>query len=255
MKSLPQLFLLSLLAVTNAYRLGAPIESCALLYPIGHNYVVRNSSATASLDLNISAFTNGSYIPGNVYTLILESTVIYRGFLVQGRLKADERTPVGKFSIANGVRLMDCHALPNSTVTHTNNTGKKNVILNWTAPSSGTGPVIFLFTVVVTYDRKESLNIFYANRKTVPLTERIVAPPQHGNGTSQLTNGTSLWTNGTSERGNGTNYTLTSIIISDSTNAPPVSDTDAGASPLLNPATTIISLLSATTMVIFLRGI
>ena len=176
MKSLPQLFLLSLLAVTNAYRLGAPIESCALLYPIGHNYVVRNSSATASLDLNISAFTNGSYIPGNVYTrkrliilrrvcmhagtgqqytlaplafslystqfffqhiiimlfsflsacmqhflssktaclsVILESTVIYRGFLVQGRLKADEKTPVGKFSIANGVRLMDCHALPN----------------------------------------------------------------------------------------------------------------------------------------------
>lgn len=117
----------------------------------------------------------------------------------------------------------------------------------------------------MTYDRKESLNIFYANRKTVPLTERIVAPPQHGNGTSQLTNGTSLWTNGTSERGNGTNYTLTSIIISDSTNgmsviaimiislnymyaivrymcvAPPVSDTDAGASPLLNPASKCVS--------------
>ena len=46
-------------------------------------------------------------------SVVLESTAIYRGFLVQGRLKADETTPVGQFSIANGVRLMDCHMLPN----------------------------------------------------------------------------------------------------------------------------------------------
>lgn len=46
-------------------------------------------------------------------SVVLESTAIYRGFLVQGRLKADEKTPVGQFLIANGVRLMDCHMLPN----------------------------------------------------------------------------------------------------------------------------------------------
>ncbi|KAL5491453.1 hypothetical protein EMCRGX_G016740 [Ephydatia muelleri] len=221
MSSSLQLFLLPLLVVANAYRLGAPIESCASIYPVGHNAIVHNSTATPNVDLNISGFTNGSYIPGKVYTR---------------RLKADEKTPVGQFLIANGVRLMDCHMLPNSTVTHTNNTAMRNTTLNWTAPNAGAGPVVFLFAVVVEYSRRKSQNIFYATLKTSSIMELGADAPQQGNGTSQLTNATSLymWPNGTSEtRNNGTS-------MNDATN---------GASfPLLHPATTTISLLCAMTL-------
>ena len=97
MSSSLQLFLLPLLAVANAYRLGAPIESCASIYPVGHNAVVHNSTATPNVDLNISGFTNGSYIPGKVYTrkprLIVRTCTAVPACTIVDTYKTNRGTP------------------------------------------------------------------------------------------------------------------------------------------------------------------
>eukprot|EP00731_Ephydatia_muelleri_P014873 Em0008g593a len=100
----------------------------------------------------------------------LVSCDAYLGLLVQGRLTADGRTPVGKFTTAQQVKLSSCTPAE-SAVTHVDNIKKSNLTLLWTAPPSGTGPVTFFYAVVVDYDPAESENTFYATLQTASIRE------------------------------------------------------------------------------------
>ena len=57
-----------------------------------------------------------------------------------------------------------------SAVTHLNPSIKTSELLHWTAPPAGTGPVSFLYAVVVRYDRGVA-NMFYATLQTMPIAE------------------------------------------------------------------------------------
>jgi len=82
--------------------------------------------------------------------------VDFRGFMIQGRMKADDSV-VGNFVVGSkyqtqcdGVRSIRtmylqtlCYMCTQSAATHTNNNEKTTVILFWAAPPLGTGPVEF----------------------------------------------------------------------------------------------------------------
>ena len=55
-------------------------------------------------------------------------------------------------------------------VTHTSANVKTRELLHWTAPPAETGPVSFLYAVVVQYDRGDA-NMFYATLQTMPIAE------------------------------------------------------------------------------------
>lgn len=149
---------------------GAPAAACANIFPEGHVDVPRIITGGRNASLDVAAF-NGSYIPGATYTLNLTSPVVYLGLLVQARLTADGRTPVGKFIVTpNVTKLSNCNPA-NSAVTHITNDDKNNVPLQWTAPSKGTGPVTFFYAVVVNYDVANGENTFYATLKTASIRE------------------------------------------------------------------------------------
>ena len=57
-----------------------------------------------------------------------------------------------------------------SAVTHRNRNDKTSELLHWTAPAAGTGPVNFLYAVVVRYDQGV-MNMFYATLRTMPVAE------------------------------------------------------------------------------------
>ena len=47
---------------------------------------------------------------------------------------------------------------------------KTSELLHWTAPPAGTGPVHFLYAVVVRY-QPVNVNMFYATLQTMPIAE------------------------------------------------------------------------------------
>ena len=105
--------LLGLICILNlapvfSYPDGAPAQACVNIYPAGHINVTRDLNHTGEAWLNLDSFKGGSYIPGNKYTFTLQCTEQFDGMLVQGRLTADGKTPVGTFSSTDILRLSNC---------------------------------------------------------------------------------------------------------------------------------------------------
>ena len=120
------LVVFSLLAPSHSFPAGAPAESCAAIYPLGHSGSSQAlASSPFSLVSDVDASHGGTpyYIPGRSYTcehnnsgvnasvecscdLLIVVTLSgsggeqFRGFLVQARAVADS-SPVGTF-IDNG---------------------------------------------------------------------------------------------------------------------------------------------------------
>lgn len=73
----------------------------------------------------------------------LDDAYSFRGFIIQARNRADDKV-IGKFLVTDGIRTMDCAELPaGSVVTHTNSGPKSKIHVQWIAPTSFLGIVIF----------------------------------------------------------------------------------------------------------------
>lgn len=74
----------------------------------------------------------------------LDENYSFRGFIIQARNRADDTKVIGKFRVADGIRTMDCEELPaDSVATHTNSGPKSKVHVQWIAPKTFLGLVIF----------------------------------------------------------------------------------------------------------------
>lgn len=136
---------------------GAPVEACTQLIPQHPPNVPMAGSGPFTLNVTIPSI---GYIPGNGYEVTLSSdnpNVTFRGFVIQARTQP-ENNLVGSFIIVDEqTRLQECQlsgedpVSTSGTITHTSRTNKTSVSLRWVAPSAGTGPITFIYSVVANY--------------------------------------------------------------------------------------------------------
>eukprot|EP00731_Ephydatia_muelleri_P026181 Em0018g281a len=178
--------LLSMAMAVRAYSSGAPAAACARIYPEGHNGTSLSlSSSPFVLDIFqlYNQLGNIYYTPGYSYTLSLSGDN-FRGFLVQARSSVSG-TPLGKFSVGgDGSQQLSQCSPPESAVTHTSNSVKNSVSLTWTAPATGSGPIVFLYAVVV--QNSAGVSTFYATLNTSIIPEGC-AESQYLNGATCVT--------------------------------------------------------------------
>lgn len=149
----------SSICFADARSAAPPASTCASLLPsMNAHGTPQTSQVPYEIDLTQFEDENGTYVytPGMTYTLTFSGVngEMFRGFFVQSRLASDSTTRVGTFAaIQERTRLSLCER-PEDGVTHTHPAGDianfTSRIMNWTAPSSGTGPIRFAFAVVET---------------------------------------------------------------------------------------------------------
>ncbi|KAL5509558.1 hypothetical protein EMCRGX_G004949 [Ephydatia muelleri] len=163
-------YAVGLLSVARALPNGAPLTSCGTIAPDpsgnGHQ-AASKSLASSPFNLNVTLLSRG-YTGGTQYSLSLTGgSTRYQGLLIQARLASDMVTPAGTFTnLASSTQIGPCTPT-GSSITHTNNNLKNNLLLRWTAPPVGTGNVIFLYTVVI------SLSNYYSTLSTAVIPELI----------------------------------------------------------------------------------
>eukprot|EP00731_Ephydatia_muelleri_P026140 Em0018g240a len=157
----------------KSYPTGAPAAACARIYPVGHSGTSLSlSSSPFVLDISqlYDQLGNIYYTPGYSYTLKLSGSN-FRGFLIQARSSVSG-TPLGKFSVGgDGSQQLSQCSPPDSAVTHTSNSVKNSASLTWTAPAAGSGPIVFLYAVVV--QNSAGLSTFYATLNTSIIPEGL----------------------------------------------------------------------------------
>eukprot|EP00731_Ephydatia_muelleri_P011148 Em0006g42a len=178
--------LLSIATTVRAYSTGVPAAACTRIYPEGHNGTSQNLQSSPFV-LDISQFYNqlGNlyYTPGYTYVVTL-SGGNFRGFLIQARSSVSG-TPLGTFSVGkDGSQQLSQCSPSESAVSHANNSVKNNVSLTWTAPAARSGPIVFLYAVVV--QNSEGVSTFYATLNTTVIPEGC-ANPLYLNGSTCVT--------------------------------------------------------------------
>jgi hypothetical protein len=154
------MLLLLLGGSASAFSSGAPSDACISLTP-DHGGSRQSPPSPYTVDLSVfNMYGDGEnyYLPGQIYQLNLSSHgSMFRGFLLQARLIADDTTLTGSFTApVSGTKLSACS--PSSAgLTHTGNSTKLSVTGTWTSPSPGTGPIRFRFAVV------QSSSIYWAD--------------------------------------------------------------------------------------------
>ncbi|XP_065907195.1 putative defense protein 1 [Dysidea avara] len=157
-----------LLAVVEGRRLGAPIFACGDVTDVVPNH----SGTSISTDpfpycVDLSQFTNSSYIPGENYSITLRggsTNVDFKGFMIQGRVMADD-SRTGTYFVPANNSYYQTQCDNETAATHTNNTEKTYVRLYWTAPPAGTGTIRFRYAMV------DQFSIYWADLWTYPICE------------------------------------------------------------------------------------
>ncbi|XP_049276365.1 putative defense protein 3 [Rhipicephalus sanguineus] len=126
---------------TVCYPSGAPAQACDDMMPL-HGPGTMPSTDKGNLDLSATLDDK------RIAKVLLLGT--FKGFFIKA-VNKDGGAVSGKFTIDNRfMKGVDCDGHKDSAVTHMNNDGKSSVAVEWTAPDSFTGEVMFRATVVRT---------------------------------------------------------------------------------------------------------
>ncbi|XP_065906599.1 putative defense protein 3 isoform X2 [Dysidea avara] len=154
-----------LITVVNSRSSGAPEDACGTTTDIvpGHTGSPQTSPVPYTVDL--STLTGMMYTPGQTYTITMRggSDPNFRGFMIQGRVVADD-SRTGMFA-SSGTNYQE--RCSNTAATHTNANEKTSVALSWTAPPAGTGPIRFRYAFV------EAFATYWANIVTDTINEEV----------------------------------------------------------------------------------
>ncbi|XP_062543328.1 putative ferric-chelate reductase 1 homolog isoform X2 [Armigeres subalbatus] len=82
------------------------------------------------------------------------ANVVFKGFMIQARNRFPPNEVLGQFELTDesAVKLINC-AGESNTATHTNTNTKKDLALEWIAPSNFKGEVVFNATIAQEYDK------------------------------------------------------------------------------------------------------
>ncbi|KAL3841489.1 hypothetical protein ACJMK2_019627 [Sinanodonta woodiana] len=160
-KILAQYVLLGIFVEVICYPRGAPATTCSSMMP---NHGVNASSTTAPYTIITSKST---YRPNEVITVTIQGASgenVIAGFLIQPRKNSSTSqsntigTLTGDFTTKN-----PCTS-PVTALTHTNNTLKTTINMNWTAPAEAVESVVFVATIV------RAIKTYWVNVQSQPLT-------------------------------------------------------------------------------------
>ncbi|XP_064401973.1 uncharacterized protein LOC135347821 isoform X2 [Halichondria panicea] len=165
--------LLSIIYQVDCFSSGAPGAACSSLSPDPTRHGAPPNTNSVPYNIDVSAFDVGGslfYEPGNTYQITLRgnSGEMFRGFLIQGRQRADDTTVLGSFTqiTAATTRLGSCSPSAGS-VTHNSASFKTSETFTWTAPAAGSGSIWFGFAVV-----QVRVN-YWANQRTAVIEEQV----------------------------------------------------------------------------------
>ncbi|GFS17603.1 ferric-chelate reductase 1 [Elysia marginata] len=130
----------------SSFPTGAPLNACMTLDPSSSH---GSSTAIGPSPYKLT-YSSSTYRPGEVIQVTLSGSQ-FKGFLIVGRKAIDTtRANVGLFQTPStpDAKLLCTGLQEGNGVTHTNNTVKSSITLNWKAPSSAVGDIAFHFTVV-----------------------------------------------------------------------------------------------------------
>ncbi|GFS17596.1 ferric-chelate reductase 1 [Elysia marginata] len=155
-------------SLVSSYPTGAPAGACTSLNPDSHG----PSTAKGPSPYEIT-FSPTTYQPGQNIKVTL-SGAQFKGFLIVGRKAEDtSMTNVGFFQTPTtpAAQLQCTTGKEGNGVTHTNNTVKSSITLDWKAPSSAVGDIVFHFTTVRGGAPSVKVNPsdYYMDQKSSPL--------------------------------------------------------------------------------------
>nr|CAH0100356.1 unnamed protein product [Daphnia galeata] len=125
---------------------GAPRLACGDMTP-QHGVDPQTSASPFVTTPSSTSITQGSTL---TLTLAPVSSGAFRGFLVIAFDNANQAGgPIGTFSAISNGQTLDCPGVTTmNAATHTENSDKSSVTLNWTAPAGFAGTVLFKTTFV-----------------------------------------------------------------------------------------------------------
>ncbi|XP_051734165.1 putative defense protein [Ctenopharyngodon idella] len=146
----------------TAFRNGQVTQACMSMTPEhGNNASTLEPPYTVTSDAS-------NYTDGQVITVTLQANETgFRGFLLQAR---DEKGPVGTFTVMENSQLLTC-GTEGSSVSHTSNDDKSNIVVQWKAPSSNNTDIWFRATFV------QNFSIFWVGVQSDPVRFLATNPP------------------------------------------------------------------------------
>ncbi|XP_055603210.1 putative ferric-chelate reductase 1 homolog isoform X2 [Uranotaenia lowii] len=132
---------------------GAPTSVCNTLLPF-HGGGIPPLTTTSPFRITPVTSVIGS---GQVLQVEIESfpaSVVFKGFMVQARNRQAPNQVLGRFELTDedAIKLINCGG-QDDTATHTNTKTKKDLALEWIAPSDFTGEIVFNGTIAQDYDK------------------------------------------------------------------------------------------------------
>ncbi|CAL4178434.1 unnamed protein product, partial [Meganyctiphanes norvegica] len=153
MKILLSICSLALLVImASAYPNGAPTVACGDMVPL-HGVGPQSSPSPYSITYSVE---------DKVYKVVVKASSgdSFKGFFLQARTPGTSNI-IGAFTFSGSdVKYVDCSGGTNNAVTHTSNSEKTTVEVNWEPSTGFTGDVVFTLSTVRSKDvfwvRKES---------------------------------------------------------------------------------------------------
>lgn len=149
---------IALLSITTTCVLarsgGAPVEACERLLP--QHVLTSPQKDTPPYELSTV-----EEVVGQSWLITIRGVTpefVFKGLIIQARDadEPDNYTSFGSFSLVGGaendLQTVTCLS-DNDTATHTNNNEKEAIQLRWTKPDTGSGRVVFSYTVAAAYNK------------------------------------------------------------------------------------------------------
>ncbi|XP_055528537.1 putative ferric-chelate reductase 1 homolog isoform X2 [Wyeomyia smithii] len=132
---------------------GAPESVCSTMLPF-HGGGIPPLTTTSPFRITPVTSVVGS---GQVLQVEIESfpaNVVFKGFMLQARNRFPPYQVVGHFELVDesAIKLINCGGESN-TATHTNTQPKKELTLEWIAPTDFKGEIVFNGTIAQDYDK------------------------------------------------------------------------------------------------------
>ncbi|XP_069126551.1 putative ferric-chelate reductase 1 homolog [Argopecten irradians] len=152
------------IGVAWSYSMGAPPSTCSTMFPVHSGSPARTGPTPYFFQLIKSTYSPEESLSVN----LVGNGALMRGYQIQAR--DGNGNVVGQFTSAQGGRTINCQGQMNGALTHANPMDKQGVSFTWKAPSNAVGSIVFIASVVQTY------NVFWVNVKSPAITPLTIPP-------------------------------------------------------------------------------
>lgn len=134
-----------LILQVHCYSIGAPESTCDDMLP-NHGVVANNTPVPYVIKLSSNSYSPNQNIS---VTIEIKRDTVFEGFMMAARRKG-ELENFGRFYPVSGTHTLKCSNKNNSTISHSNNSKRKNLTVIWEAPAINVGDLQMIATIVRT---------------------------------------------------------------------------------------------------------